>query len=233
MESHLHVHERAALRRGQQPALEAARRRATPLQFLELVAQVDDPGVLQPPPGELPHHLGIYVPDLERFAANLYRDRPPMRVGGGVPYQRPDLIQRRIEVGLRTVARHHANYRRARQRRETPGGAPASTNPRLRPPESIAPGGEAPGSNPGGAVRSTASVVRILKVGIPGPPPADLTAIQPGPPAGRAPALARLVEPCLETCDLLARDPQPGIRLDLVRGADQRTPVLAQSGFLI
>ena len=71
--------------------------------------------VLQPTPGELPQHLGVHVPNLERLAANLYRDRPPLRVGGGVPDERPDLIQRRIKVGLRTVVRHDANLRREGQ----------------------------------------------------------------------------------------------------------------------
>ena len=110
MEAHLHVYERAALGGGQLPVLEAARRWATPLQFLELVAPVDHSGVLQWPPSERRHYLGIDVANLERLAANLYGDRPPLRVRGGVADERPDLVQRRIKMGLRAVVRHHAIF---------------------------------------------------------------------------------------------------------------------------
>src|SRR5512132_3292399 len=97
----------SALGVGQKPALEAARRRATPSQLLQLVATVDYPAVLRPPPSDS-HNLGVHVTNLEPLAPDLHRSRPPLRIGGGVADERPDILQRRIKVGLRAVGRHDA-----------------------------------------------------------------------------------------------------------------------------
>ena len=87
VDSHLHVNEGAALGVGQEPALEAARRRPTPAQRLQRVATVDDPAVLRPPPSDS-HNLGVHVTNLEALAPDLHRSRPPLRIGvvsGGNP----------------------------------------------------------------------------------------------------------------------------------------------------
>ena len=73
-----------------------------PFQLFELLATLDDPAVLQPSSGNL-HHLREWVADLELLAPDLHGNRPPFWIGGGVAHQRPDVFQRRIDVGLRAV----------------------------------------------------------------------------------------------------------------------------------
>src|SRR5687767_8268967 len=82
--------------------LKAARRRAVPFQLFELLATLDDPAVLQPSSGKS-DHLREWVANLELLASDLHCNRPPFWIGGGVADQRPDVLQRRIDVGLRAV----------------------------------------------------------------------------------------------------------------------------------
>src|SRR5215213_4283481 len=82
--------------------LKATRRRAVPFQLLELLATLDDPAVLQPSSGDA-DHLREWVANLELLAPDLHCNRPPFWIGGGVAHQRPDVFERRIDVGLSAV----------------------------------------------------------------------------------------------------------------------------------
>jgi hypothetical protein len=62
-----------------------------PSQLLELLPTVDDPAVLQPPPSD-PYHLGVDVANLGRLAPDLHRNRPPLRIAGGIADQGPDVF---------------------------------------------------------------------------------------------------------------------------------------------